>query len=85
VRAGSKEAFMKLLYSGADTEKLFTYDRYPDTTLAELADIGKHEGMRAFVENALAHRNDPLPEPDVAVDHQVTVHRPLRFKIAAIP
>lgn len=83
VHGGSKEAFMKLLYAGADTDKLFTYDRYPDTTLPELADIGKHEGMRAFVENALAHRNDPLPEPDVAVDHQVTIHRPLRLKIAA--
>ncbi|TAL37595.1 MAG: hypothetical protein EPN97_04850, partial [Alphaproteobacteria bacterium] len=57
VYGGSKEAFMKLLYAGADTAKLFTYDRYPDTTLPELADIGKHEGMRAFVENALAHRN----------------------------
>lgn len=83
--AGSKEAFMKLLYSGADTEKLFTYDRYPDTTLPELADIGKHEGMRAFVENAIAHRHDPLPEPDVTVNHPVTIQKPLHLKLKATP
>jgi hypothetical protein len=57
VIAGARKAVTRLLEAGANPDLLYTSDRYPDTTLLELArDCKKDPGMFDFVKGALQRR-----------------------------
>jgi ankyrin repeat protein len=95
-RGGAEEAFAKLVGAGADTDKLYTYDRYPDTNITEVAGYCKEKpGMVDFVKNALARKQElkteyeatketflhPYAHLSVSTEHTVAVHKPLKLKL----
>lgn len=90
---GAEEIFTRLLGAGADTSKEYTSDRYPDTSVQDLADGCKtNANMGSFVRNAMAHRADYVQEikkPEVVMDegtdHTIEVHAPLRLKLKRAP
>lgn len=97
-RGGAEEAFAKLVGAGADTDKLYTYDRYPDTNITEVAGYCKEKpGMADFVKNALSRKAElkaeyeatkeeflhPYAHLSVSTEHKVSVHKPLKLKLRA--
>ncbi len=86
-KEGARGAFIELLRAGADTTKLFTSDRFPDTTVLELAEQCKKDpGMKDFAEDMIAQRDNlppppAEPEPEVATERKISIGHSLHLKL----